>query len=261
MARVVAFPADRLQQFQGSKPYTSLKEAAKLSGIPVRSLTRLLQRGFFEATSLDGEIYLNFEDMLKLRRLRNLPRNNLSRIEQELQGQLDLWATPDIVPLRATPFFRALLAFAERSPEARSLLEAAVAAGDYPADALVNLGILAFEEGDRRRAFEAFSRALVQDPRHAEAQYNLGNLYFYNEELDLSRLHYELARDLAPHFCDVAFNLGLVLALQGEYCAAREEFLHFTRLGGESDVLPELIAALDQALEQELRSKESVHKA
>lgn len=221
-----------------------------MSGLPLRWLSRLIQRGFFQTTECEGEIYLNFKDILQLRRLRTLQHSSLARIEQELQGQMDLWASPEVVPLRETPFFRALLAFDRRSPEARTLLEEAVASGDYAADALVNLGILSFEAGERRQAFEAFSRALILDPRHAEAQYNLGNLYFHNGELELSQLHYELARDLAPQFCDVAFNLGLVLALKGDYRAAYEEFLHFSRLGGESDVLPELLAALSQATRQ-----------
>lgn len=82
-----------------------------------------------------------------------------------------------------------------------------------PADAYCNLGIMETRAGRTARAFDCFTKSLAHDPRHFEAHYNLGNLYFEEDTLRLARLHYELAAEIDPNSPNLHFNLGLVLTL------------------------------------------------
>jgi tetratricopeptide (TPR) repeat protein len=61
---------------------------------------------------------------------------------------------------------------------------------------------------------------LRQNPRHFEAHYNLGNLYFDANDFRLAQLHYELAAEVDSTFPNVHFNLALVQAINNELWAA-----------------------------------------
>ena len=58
------------------------------------------------------------------------------------------------------------------------------------------------------------------DPRHSEAHYNLGNLYFDVNDLRLAQVHYEMAGEVDPSFANVYFNLALVQAIKNDLGAA-----------------------------------------
>ena len=63
----------------------------------------------------------------------------------------------------------------------------AIAEGDCPADAYCNLGIIESKAGRMAKAFDCFTKSLEHDPRHFESHYNLGNLYFEEDNLRLAQ--------------------------------------------------------------------------
>ncbi len=107
------------------------------------------------------------------------------------------------------------------------------------------------------KAFDCFTKSLEHDPRHFESHYNLGNLYFEEDNLRLARMHYELAAEINPAFPNLYFNLGLVLALLDEKKAAIDAFLKYQRLAPpeERKNADDLIAGLKRSLAAPTRKK------
>ncbi|MCK5940856.1 MAG: glycosyltransferase, partial [Planctomycetes bacterium] len=91
----------------------------------------------------------------------------LQLLERQLEGSDD----PQLHFLRGT----ALHALG-RVHEAAQALRAAITAGARTADSYNLLGVVLFQSGDVRAARENFERALVLDPRHADARANLDAL-------------------------------------------------------------------------------------
>jgi tetratricopeptide (TPR) repeat protein len=138
-------------------------------------------------------------------------------------------------PSLLSPFEEALLLDERAEAGAAESYQRAIAEGDQAADAYCNLGVLESGAGRTTRAFDCFTKALAHDPRHLEAHYNLGNLYFEEDNFRLARLHYELAAEIDPAFPNLYFNLGLVLALLGEKKAARAALVQYQRLAPAED--------------------------
>ena len=89
----------------------------------------------------------------------------------------------------------------------------AINEGDNVAEAYCNLGIIESQKGNTAKAFDCFTTSLKHDPRHSEAHYNLGNLYFDLNDFRLAQIHYEMAGEVDPTFANAYFNLALVHAL------------------------------------------------
>ncbi|MGC1401975.1 MAG: tetratricopeptide repeat protein [Thermodesulfobacteriota bacterium] len=134
------------------------------------------------------------------------------------------------LPSNLSPFEEALLLDERHDRRAGELYRRAIAEGDLAADAYCNLGIIESKAGRLTKAFDCFTRSLEQDSRHFESHYNLGNLYFGEDDLRLARMHYELAAEINPAFPNLYFNLGLVLALLEEKKAAVEAFVKYQHL-------------------------------
>lgn len=132
-------------------------------------------------------------------------------------GQLPLFPPSTAQILEFTPesgWFEQGLLWDERGdPKAGELYRRAIVEGDCVADAYCNLGIIESQKGNTAQAFDCFTLALKQDPRHSEAHFNLGNLYFDSDELRLAQVHYEFAAEIDSSFANVFFNLALVRAL------------------------------------------------
>lgn len=133
---------------------------------------------------------------------------------------------------------------------AGELYRQAISEGDQEADAYCNLGIMESKAGRMTKAFDCFTRSLEHDARHFESHYNLGNLYFEEENLRLARMHYELAAKINSAFPNLYFNLGLVLALLEEEKAAIEAFVKYRRLATreEGRNADDLIRGLKESL-------------
>src|SRR6266540_1578212 len=118
------------------------------------------------------------------------------------------------------PFEQALMCDERGDVEAAELYAKAIEDHDCVADALCNLGILESKKGNTAKAFDCFTTSLKHDPRHAEAHYNLANLYFEVNDCRLAQIHYEMAVEVDPEFANVYFNLALVQSINHELAAA-----------------------------------------
>ncbi len=172
-----------------------------------------------------------------------------SRPKRTPEQQLDLFPAGKVIafPAQLDPFEDALLRDEQGEiAHARDLYEAAIAAGDRVADACCNLGIIDYQSGNVDAAFDCFRTALKHDQRHWESHYNLANLYFDTGQYDPARVHYDMAAEIAPEFRNIFFNLGLALAMQGDYGAAIDALSSYRRLapGEEGEAAEDLLAAL-----------------
>jgi tetratricopeptide (TPR) repeat protein len=169
-------------------------------------------------------------------------------------NQLDLFLPP---PARLSEFtsefspFEQALMYDEREDEqAAELYAAAIANQDCVADAYCNLGIIESKRGNTTKAFDCFTTSLKHEPRHSEAHYNLGNLYFEVNDFRLAQVHYELAAEMDPSFPNVYFNLALVQSLNNELTAAIKTLNTYQRLAppdearNADDLLRNLTACL-----------------
>jgi len=142
----------------------------------------------------------------------------------EEPGQLNLFhqATAPILNFAASlsPFEQALLFDERGDAKAAELYLKAIEDQDCVADAYCNLGILESQSGNTTRAFDCFTTALKQDPRHSEAHYNLGNLYFELNDFRLAQVHYEMAAEVDPTFANTFFNLALIQSINKDFTAA-----------------------------------------
>ncbi|MBI4766137.1 MAG: tetratricopeptide repeat protein [Deltaproteobacteria bacterium] len=154
------------------------------------------------------------------------------------------------LPTHLSSFEEALLLDEREDRRAADSYRRAISEDDCMADAYCNLGIIESKAGRMAKAFDCFTKSLEQDPRHFESHYNLGNLYFEEDNLRLARMHYELAAEINPASPNLYFNLGLVLALLDEKKAAVNAFLNYQRLAPreERKNADDLITGLKRSL-------------
>jgi len=117
-------------------------------------------------------------------------------------------------------FEQALMLDERGDPKAAELYAKAIEEHDCVADAYCNLGIIESQKGNTSKAFDCFTTSLKYNPRHSEAHYNLGNLYFDVNDFRLAQIHYEMAAEVDPSFANVYFNLALVQAINNDLGAA-----------------------------------------
>ena len=67
-------------------------------------------------------------------------------------------------------------------------------------------------------------KALALDPRHADAHYNLGNVYFLTGRMPEALNEYRTALKLMPDNTSAHNNLGAALEHMGRYAEAAEQF-------------------------------------
>ena len=157
----------------------------------------------------------------------------------ESPDQLQLFPKPTARILRLAPelgWFEQALMLDERGDlQAADFYTKAIAEQDCVADAYCNLGIIESRNGNTARAFDCFTTSLKHEPRHLEAHYNLGNLYFDANDLRLAQLHYEIAAEMEPSFANVYFNLALVQAITNELAAAVRTLSRYQQLVPENE--------------------------
>jgi tetratricopeptide (TPR) repeat protein len=81
-------------------------------------------------------------------------------------------------------------------------------------DIYVNLGMVYLGREENGRAMAAFKKALELDPKHVEANYNIGALALAHRDYDLAAKSYEVVSDAMPNSAEVAASLGF--AYQGQ---------------------------------------------
>lgn len=166
------------------------------------------------------------------------------------EQQLNLFASGKVLQLHSlSPFEEALMVDERGDKEsAKDLYLTAVEAGDQPADAYCNLGILESQNGNIIKAIDYLTLSLKYNPRHFEAHFNLANVYVEAGNLELGILHYEVGIEIEPSFLNSYFNLGLALASAREYKKSITVLEKYCRLTRSEDQRP----ALDMI--QKLRS-------
>jgi tetratricopeptide (TPR) repeat protein len=156
------------------------------------------------------------------------------RARAEDPNQLHLFAPTTAQILNLTPetgwFEQALMLDERGDPTAAEFYAKAIAEQDCVADACCNLGIIESRNGHTAKAVDCFTASLKHNPRHVEAHYNLGNLYFDANDLRLARIHYEIATELDPCFANVYFNLALVQAMHRDLAAAVDTLTRYQEL-------------------------------
>jgi tetratricopeptide (TPR) repeat protein len=172
----------------------------------------------------------------------------------EHPDQLHLFRQPTAEILHLTPdlsrFEQALL-FDERGDlKAAELYRKAIEEEDCVADAYCNLGIIESQKANTAKAFDCFTTSLKHNPRHSEAHYNLGNLYFEVNDFRLAQVHYEMAAEVDPAFPNVYFNLALVRAINNDPAAAVAALTKYQELvpGDDGRNADELLANLKKSL-------------
>lgn len=113
---------------------------------------------------------------------------------------------------------------------AADLYATAIAEEDCVADAYCNLGILETKNGNTVKAFDCFTCSLKHNPRHSEAHYNLGNLYFEVNDFRLAQLHYQMTTQVEPEFANAYFNLALVQAINNDLEASAKSLAAYQAL-------------------------------
>ncbi len=182
---------------------------------------------------------------------KRVPRRN-RMAEDPSQLQLFAQATAQILQFASglNPFEHALLLDEKGDPRAAEMYLTAIAEQVCIADAYCNLGILESKAGRIARALDHFTNSLKHDPRHSEAHYNLGNLYFEAEDFRLAQLHYEMAAEFEPSFPNVFFNLALVLSITNQLEGAVTALTRYQQMtsGDEARKADDLLNNLKKSL-------------
>lgn len=223
--------------FRSVKASYTVSEITRLFGFDAAEIERWTAAGLVAPVSeAAGTPLYDFRALTRFRRVRELRSGGVDdrRIEADLRdhgGLLDVSRTPTAAAPTAGPFEQGLTHL-ERGDEAEAeaSFRMATESGDFAADAWTNLGVISACRGDVGESFDRITRALMLDPRHLEAQFNLACLYFDVEDLRLARLHFELCLVIEPEFADAHFNLGLVCTILGDLRAGLVALERFREL-------------------------------
>jgi len=97
-------------------------------------------------------------------------------------------------------------------------------------DALINLGMLSYDDGNVEKATECFQRAAELNKDNAVAQFNLGSVLEELGELESARQHLRLAVRLDPRYADAHYNLAFVCDKLDAGAEAREHWQRYVEL-------------------------------
>jgi tetratricopeptide (TPR) repeat protein len=101
-------------------------------------------------------------------------------------------------------------------------------------EALINLGMLCYDEGNLEKAADCFRRAVELHKGSAIAHFNLGSVLEELSELETARQHLRLAVRLEPLYADAHYNLAFVCDRLGAFPEAREHWQRYVELDPSS---------------------------
>jgi tetratricopeptide (TPR) repeat protein len=106
----------------------------------------------------------------------------------------------------------------------------AIAINPNHVDALINVGMLFYEEGELESAAGSFLRAVAVDADSAVAHFNLGSVLEELGQLETSRKHLRVAVRLDPNHADAHYNLAFVCDRMGAPSEARQHWQTYIKL-------------------------------
>lgn len=218
----------------------STQEVAGLVGLPPNQIRHYVRRRLvMPLRGPKGEYRFAFQDMVLLRMAKGLldaevSSHSLCRVLRKLQEELG-GAGEDAPSLASVRIFtegggllmregrhiwdietgQGQLDFAARElvDNVANLVEGEFKEGqeieELTSDEWYNLG-LDLEEVDIGKAPEAYRRALLADPKNADARVNLGRLHQLKNDIIRAKRHYELALESARDHQLAHFNLGTI---------------------------------------------------
>ena len=142
------------------------------------------------------------------------------------------------MPERGTDEWYALAQQYEGDPDSRAAAMDAYAhvlAGDPKhINALINLGMLAYDDGDLEKAVKSFQLAVDLEKENAVARFNLGSVLDELGQLDAARQQLRVAVRLDPEYADARYNLAFVCDKLGARAEAREHWQRYIELDPNS---------------------------
>ena len=162
---------------------------------------------------ISGQFVLNFDTRELREKLRFMPERSA---EDWYALALQYEADPQSHPLAIDAYRRVLVA----SPT--------------HVDALINLGMLSYEQGDLENASACFLRAVKVEPDNAVGHFNLGSVLDELAQLELARQHLRIAVRLDPRYADAHYNLAFVCDKLGSSIEARQHWQIYIQLDPSS---------------------------
>jgi tetratricopeptide (TPR) repeat protein len=136
--------------------------------------------------------------------------------------------------------------------EFKLVLDKVMAAqGDYKKDtassvrALSGLGEIAVRKGDFETAKKNFSQALEISPQDQAAAYNVGEIFFSNQQIDEAIKYLELATQIKKDWSKPYLRLGYVYLNKGDFTKSLECFNKFIELDPSSPDVPQVKNIID----------------
>ena len=118
------------------------------------------------------------------------------------------------------------------------------------AQALGNLGAISVQNQDFDKANEYFQRAIALDPKDEILAYNVAEINFNGNHVDLAIKYYKMASEIKPEWSVPYQKLGYSYLNKGDFASAVASFKKFLELepeGEQAAIIRELITSLDQS--------------
>jgi tetratricopeptide (TPR) repeat protein len=97
-------------------------------------------------------------------------------------------------------------------------------------EALINCGILYYEDGNLEKALQYLRRALALDAENSLIHFNLGSVLEETGDLGAARQHLRQAVHLCPGYADAHYNLAFVCDKMHAYAEARQHWQTYVKL-------------------------------
>jgi tetratricopeptide (TPR) repeat protein len=125
----------------------------------------------------------------------------------------------------------------------------------------------AVDEASRGRAQKEFEKALADNPKDADSEYEMGEIALLGSDRQAARQHYSRALELRPHFVNAQLGLGKVLASEDQPQAALTYLLDAERSNPRNESVHYQLASVYRKLgltadaDREASTFQELHKS
>ena len=129
-------------------------------------------------------------------------------------------------------FFNLGLLYSDQNlhQEAEKMFVQTVMINPIHKSALFNLGLYSLNFKDYEKCIEYLSRLVDAFPNHFRGHFNLADCFMHKLDKAKAKLHYQSTLELNPNFLPAIQNLGVVLAQEGKYSEAIDQFERVLKL-------------------------------